>query len=168
MALAGISISAASLERVDGRTRIVIESKAAIRYSLFIFRNPNRVVLELEDVEINPVLAGLAGQVAADHPYLKPLRIRPSASGAGAVQLEFGLKAEAEPHIRALEPEAGQGYRLVLDIIVPLAQAAPFPTSPPLPPCSPSPCSPCSGCAPLAAAGCCPGCAPGDSLGTPG
>lgn len=127
LALADIPITAASLERAEGQTRIVIESKAAIRFSLFILRNPNRVVLELEDVVLNPVLAGLVEQVADDHPYMKPLRIRPSASGAGAVQLEFGLKAEAEPSIRALKPEAGKGYRLVLDITPPVG-ATPSPS----------------------------------------
>lgn len=115
-ALASISISAASLERAEGRTRIVIESKAEIRFSLFIWQNPERVVLELEEVALNPVLAGLAGQIAADHPYMKPMQIRLSPSVAGAVQLEFGLKAEADTGIRALKPEAGRGYRLVLDI----------------------------------------------------
>ncbi|MDP2258027.1 MAG: hypothetical protein Q8K05_18550 [Polaromonas sp.] len=127
-ALADIPISAASLERAEGRTRIVIESKAEIRFSLFIWQNPERVVLELEGVVLNPVLAGLADQVAADHPTMKPLRIRPSPSGAEAVQLEFGLKAEADTGIRALKPEAGKGYRLVLDITPPAA-AAPSPSA---------------------------------------
>lgn len=126
LALADIPISAASLERAEGRTRIVIESKAEIRFSLFIWQNPERVVLELEEVAPNPVLAGLADQVAADHPYLKPMQIRSSPSGSGAVQLEFGLKAEVETGIRALKLKAGKGYRLILDI-VPLAAAAPSP-----------------------------------------
>ncbi len=119
-ALASISISAASLERAADRTRIVIESKTEVRFSLFILRYPEWVVLELEGVGLNPVLAGLADQIAADHPYMKSMQIRPSPSGAEAVQLEFGLKDEAEPSIRTLKPEAGRGYRLVLDI-VPLA-----------------------------------------------
>ena len=49
-ALAGIPISAVALEQAGDRTRIVLESKAEIRFSLFIFRSPNRVVLELEGV----------------------------------------------------------------------------------------------------------------------
>lgn len=117
IALAGAPISAASLERAADRTRIVLESKTEFRFTLFILQNPGRVVLELEGVVLNPVLAGLADQVAADHPYMKPMQIRPSPSGAGAVQLEFGLKGEAEPSIRMLKPEAGRGYRLVLDIV---------------------------------------------------
>lgn len=129
-ALAGTPISAASLERAEGRTRIVIESKTELRFSLFVLRYPERLVLELEGVVLSPVLAGLADQVAADHPYLKPLQIRPSPSGAEAeaVQLEFGLRAEAEPRIHALKPEAGRGYRLVLDI-VPVAVATPSPSA---------------------------------------
>lgn len=122
-ALAGISLSAASLERAVDRTRIVLESKTELHFSLFVLRNPERLVLELEGMALNPVLAGLAEQVAADHPYMKPMQIRPSSSGADAVQLEFGLKGEAEPSIRALKPEAGRGYRLVLDIAPPAGAA---------------------------------------------
>ncbi|UUZ68920.1 hypothetical protein LP416_03505 [Polaromonas sp. P2-4] len=151
-ALAGIPISAVSLEQAGNRTRIVFESKTEVRFSLFILRYPERLVLELEGVVLNPVLAGLADQVAADHPYLKPLQIRPSPSGAEAVQLEFGLKAEAEPGIRAFKPAAGRGYRLVLDIAppagaatapsaemprLPLAAAA-SPAAPPVPPVPPA------------------------------
>lgn len=125
MSLAAIPISAASLERVDNRTRLVLESKTEVRFSLFIFRYPKRVILELEGVVLNPVLAGLADQVAVDHPYMKPLQISPSPSGAEAVQLAFGLKGEVEPSITALKPEAGRGYRLVLDIAPPAGAISP-------------------------------------------
>jgi hypothetical protein len=125
LALADIPISAASLQRTEDLTRIVIESKAEIRFSLFILRNPEpRVMLELEDVVLSPVLAGLAEQLKADHPYLKPLLIRPSPSGAAALQLVFGLKGEAEPKIVALKPQAGKGFQLVLDIAPPGSVAA--------------------------------------------
>lgn len=127
-ALAAIPVSAVSLEQIEGRTRIVIESKAELRFSLLVLRYPERLVLELEGVALSPLLAGLADQVAADHPYLKPLQIRPAPSGAEAVQLVIGLKAEAEPNIRALKPAAGRGYRLVLDIAPP-ADAATAPSA---------------------------------------
>lgn len=133
--LAGMPISAVTLEQGGQRTRIVIESSAEVRFSLFILRYPERVVLELEGVALNPLLAGLADQVAADHPYLKPLQIRLSPSGAKAVQLVFGLKAEAEPSIRTLKPAPGRGYRLVLDIAPPADPAtAPAAATARLPP----------------------------------
>lgn len=115
-ALASVPISAVTLEQAGNRTRIVIESRSEVRFSLFILRYPERVVLELEGVALHPLLAGLADQVGADHPYLKSPQIRVSPSGNEAVQLEFGLKIEAEPSIRAFKPASGRGYRLVLDI----------------------------------------------------
>ena len=126
VALAGTPISAASLETANGKTRIVLESTAALSFSLFVLRHPERVLLELQGVALNSVLAGLADQLVADHPYMKSMQIRASPSGAeaDAVQLEFGFKAQVEPSIRALKPAAGRGYRLELDI-VPLAAAVP-------------------------------------------
>ena len=132
MALADISISAASLESNDSRTRIVLESRAELRFSLAILRSPARLVLELEGVVPNAALAGLATQLAADHPYMKPLQIRSSPAGAEAVFLEFGLKAEAEPNIFSLKPEAGRGHRLVLDIAPALPATAPAPAPVPV------------------------------------
>lgn len=126
LALAGIMISAASLENTEDRTRIVLESKTELRFSLSILRNPERVVLELEGVALNPALASLSNQVAADHPCIKSIQIRPSPSSAAMMQLEFELKGKAEPSIRTLKPEPGRGHRLVLDI-VPVAGAAPAP-----------------------------------------
>ncbi|MDP1885805.1 MAG: hypothetical protein Q8L17_05020 [Polaromonas sp.] len=133
MALASMSVSTASVERGDARTRIVLESRTELRFSLYILRHPGRVVLELEDVELNVALSGLAGRIAADHPYLQPIQVRRSPSGIGAVLLEFGLKAEADPNIFSLKPEAGRGYRLVLDI-APSAAPAPAPAAPPTAP----------------------------------
>lgn len=170
--LADIPINAASVRTVEDRTRIVLESSAELRFTLMILRYPNRVVLELEDAALNPVLAGLANQIAVDHPYISPVRIRPSASRPGALQLEFGLKAEAEPGIRTLKPQAGQGYRLVLDIMAPVGMAVvqpaprtsqqiaavtptaptPAPTLTPAPPPAPIP-APAPAPAPLAAVG---------------
>lgn len=120
----GISISAATLERIQDRTRLVIESKEEIHFSLIHFTNSRQLELELEGVTMTPALEALANQIAVDHPYLASLLIRPSPSGAKAVQLVFGLKREVESSILALRPQAGQGYRLVLEMAPPAATAA--------------------------------------------
>ncbi|HQR97110.1 MULTISPECIES: carboxypeptidase-like regulatory domain-containing protein [unclassified Polaromonas] len=133
MAFASILVSAASVERGDARTRIVLESRTELRFSLYILRHPGRVVLELEEVALNAALTGLTGQIAADHPYMQPIQVRSSPSGTGPVLLELGLKAEAEPNIFSLKPEAGRGYRLVLDI-APSVAPAPAPAAPPAAP----------------------------------
>lgn len=131
LVFAGVPLSAASLEKSAGRTRIVLESRTELRFSLSILRHPGRLVLELEGVDLNAALAGLAGQVGADHPYLKPLQIRPSPATDG-VLLEIGLKAEAEPNIFSLKPEAGRGHRLVLDITPAVPPTAPAPIPAPV------------------------------------
>ncbi len=131
LAFAGVPLSAASLEKSADRTRIVLESRTELRFSLSILRHPGRLVLELEGVDLNAALAGLAGQVGADHPYLKPLQIRPSPATDG-VLLEIGLKAEAEPNIFSLKPEAGRGHRLVLDITPAVPPTAPAPIPAPV------------------------------------
>lgn len=125
--LAAVPITAASLLEAAGRTRIVVASKAPLRFSLFVLHNPNRLVLELEDVAADPLLAALAGQLAADDPFLKSVQVRRSPSSAANVQLEFGLKGEAEPAIRAIAPTGGRDYQVVLDIA--RAGAAPAPSS---------------------------------------
>lgn len=117
IALAGTPITAASLETVDNRTRVVLESASELRYKVLIFRYPERIVLELEEVALSPLLTSLSKQIVADHPNLIPPQIGALRTGAEGVQLEFGLKTEAEPSIRVLKSEAGQGYRLILDIV---------------------------------------------------
>lgn len=123
---AGIALKAVSVDVSAARTRIVFESGAALRFSLFFLRNPDRVILELEGALPGPELDGLARRLQAEHPYMKPMRVKP---GARSVQLEFPVKGEVEPAISALAPGAGHGYRLVLDIVpqgaVPAAQPAP-------------------------------------------
>ncbi len=132
LAFAGSPLSAASLDDSGGRTRMVFESGTELRFSLAILRHPGRLVLELEGVELNAALAALTGQVSADHPYLRPPQIRTSLA-TDTVFLEFGLKAEAEPNIFLLKPEAGRGYRLVLDITPAASIAAPAPIAVPSP-----------------------------------
>lgn len=126
-------VSAASVEATAGSTRIVFESKTPLRFSLFVLRYPNRVVLELEEVALDAVMVKLGEQLAADHPYMHPIRASALPSSAGGVRLEFGLKGEAEPGIRALKPQAGHGFRLVLDIVPAGGAAMPFPAATPPP-----------------------------------
>lgn len=145
-AAAAVPITAASLNKGEDRTRVVIESQAPLRFSLLILRYPNRVVLEIENVTADSPLARLPGQLAGDHPYIQHLQVKPSPSSPGAVRLEFALKGEAEPAIRAFKPEGGRGHRLVLDIVgpggavavaTPAVEAAPPPAPPVVPPPAP-------------------------------
>lgn len=106
-------------------TRLTLESKERIEYTIFSVKDPERVVLDLETSELSPALAELHGKVSADDPYIQRLRV--GRNRPGVIRLVLDLKAEVKPQIFTLPPIADYGHRLVLDIhpliaVDPLAQ----------------------------------------------
>jgi N-acetylmuramoyl-L-alanine amidase len=95
-------------------TRLTIESKEEIKYSIFSIKDPERLVLDLEVAEIPPSLADLPAKVAGDDPYIQGLRT--ARNRPGVVRLVLDLKTEVKPQAFTLKPIAEYGYRLVLDI----------------------------------------------------
>jgi N-acetylmuramoyl-L-alanine amidase len=95
-------------------TRLTLESKEEIQYTVFSIKDPERLVLDLETSEVSPALAELQGKVAADDPYISGLRV--ARNRPGVVRLVLDLKAEVKPQVFTLPPIAEYGHRLVLDI----------------------------------------------------
>ena len=95
-------------------TRLTIESKEEIKYSIFSIKDPERLVLDLEVDEIPPGLADLHTKVAGDDPYIQGLRV--ARNRPGVVRVVLDLKTEVKPQAFTLKPIAEYGYRLVLDI----------------------------------------------------
>jgi N-acetylmuramoyl-L-alanine amidase len=95
-------------------TRLTLESKEEIQYTVFSIKDPERLVLDLETNELSPALAELHGKVAADDPYVQGLRV--GRNRPGVVRLVLDLKAEVKPQVFTLPPIAEYGHRLVLDI----------------------------------------------------
>jgi N-acetylmuramoyl-L-alanine amidase len=95
-------------------TRLTIESKEEIKYSIFSLKDPERLVLDLEVAEIPPALADLHTKVAENDPYVQGLRT--ARNRPGVVRLVLDLKTDVKPQAFTLRPIAEYGYRLVLDI----------------------------------------------------
>ena len=95
-------------------TRVTLESDAVVKFSQFTVKNPERLVVDLEGVELNGVLEGLAGKIAGDDPYIKLLRA--GRFKPGVVRLVMELKTEVAPQVFVLAPVGEYGHRLVLDI----------------------------------------------------
>jgi N-acetylmuramoyl-L-alanine amidase len=95
-------------------TRITIEAAAPITHEMLLLKNPERLALDLQDVELTPALQELAGKIGANDPYVKAVRI--GRFKPGVVRLVFDLKTEAKPEVFTLKPIAEYGNRLVLDI----------------------------------------------------
>jgi N-acetylmuramoyl-L-alanine amidase len=81
---------------------------------LFTVKDPERLVLDLEGVEIGPALAELHGKVATGDPYIDKLRV--GRNRPGVVRVVIDLKAEVKPQLFKLKPVGEYGHRLVLDL----------------------------------------------------
>jgi N-acetylmuramoyl-L-alanine amidase len=119
---AGIQVTSTRVWPAADYTRVTIESHKPIRHTLFGLKNPERLVLDLEDVEITAALSELADKVGANDPYVQSVRI--GRFKPGTVRLVFDLKAEVKPQAFTLTPVAEYGHRLVVDL---------YPTVPPDP-----------------------------------
>ncbi len=113
-AQADIAISSVRIWPAPDYTRLTLESNQAIRYKQFMLKNPERLVIDLEEVELHGELDRLAAKVGSDDPYIKS--IRAGLFKPGIVRLVLDLKAEVKPQLFNLKPVAEYGHRLVLDI----------------------------------------------------
>ena len=95
-------------------TRVTIESSAPIVHQLLAVKNPERLVLDLEAVDITAELQQLAEKVSAADPYIQGIRL--AVNRPGVTRLVLDLKAEVKPQLFSLPPVAEYGNRLVLDL----------------------------------------------------
>ncbi len=95
-------------------TRVAIEHNAPLKYTQFLVKNPDRLVVDLEGIEFNGVLESLSDKIAPDDPNIKLLRA--GRFKPGVVRLVMELKNEVKPQVFVLPPVGEYGYRLVLDV----------------------------------------------------
>ena len=95
-------------------TRVTLESKRELRYTLFSVNNPERLVLDLEGIEMSAALADLNNKVTPEDPYLDKLRA--ALNRPGVTRLVLDLKSPVKAQAFVLKPIADYGHRLVLDI----------------------------------------------------
>ena len=123
-------------------TRVTVEARNEIRYTLFTVNNPERLVLDIEGVQMSAVLAELNNKVTPDDPYIEKLRV--ALNRPGVVRVVLDLKAQVQAQAFTLKPVANYGHRLVLDLYPTVApdpllvllqeEAARKPLAVPLPP----------------------------------
>ncbi|MBL8398659.1 MAG: N-acetylmuramoyl-L-alanine amidase [Candidatus Accumulibacter sp.] len=103
-------------------TRVTIEHGAPLKYTYLTVKDPERLVVDLQDTEFNSVLETLGHKVTPDDPNIK--RLRAGRYKPGVVRLVMELKGEAKPQVFELAPVGRYGHRLVLDV---------YPANPPDP-----------------------------------
>ena len=113
-AYAAVTISSARIWPAQDYTRLTIESKNAIRHNMFTLSDPERLVIDLERVELSDTLNELTSKISDNDPYIKSMRV--GRFKPGVVRLVLDLKSEVNPQLFVLKPVSEYGYRLVLDI----------------------------------------------------
>ena len=113
-AQAAIEITATRIWPAQDYTRLTLESKKAIHHNMFSVENPDRLVIDLEDVELGDTLSQLTGKIGDNDPYIKSVRV--GRFKPGVVRLVLDLKGLVRPQLFDLDPVAEYGYRLVLDV----------------------------------------------------
>lgn len=99
----------------SGSTRITLESAAEVKFSHMVVKDPERLVLDLEGVELNAVIQSLPSKVLASDPLIS--LIRAGRNRPGVVRIVVELKEEIDPQVFTLKPVASYGHRLVLDLV---------------------------------------------------
>jgi N-acetylmuramoyl-L-alanine amidase len=113
-AYSAIIISSARIWPAQDYTRLTLESKRSIKNNMFTVSDPDRLVVDLQDVELGGTLNNLTKLIGNDDPYIKSVRV--GRFKAGVIRLVLDLKAEVKPQLFVLKPVGEYGYRLVLDV----------------------------------------------------
>lgn len=107
-------ITAARVWPAQDYTRITLEAAKPISYKMTLLSNPERVVIDVENVDVNTALKSLSDKILGSDPYIAQLRI--ARFKPGTVRLVVDVKAEVKPTIFTLPPAGEYKHRLVLDI----------------------------------------------------
>jgi N-acetylmuramoyl-L-alanine amidase len=108
------TIASARVWPAQEYTRLILESGAPIAHQMLTIRNPSRLVLDLEDVELTGELEQLPRLVHPNDPYIQSIRV--GRFKPGVLRLVLDLKTEVNPQLFALQPVGAYGHRVVLDL----------------------------------------------------
>lgn len=103
-------------------TRVTLENDANLKTNHFIIKNPERLVVDVEGIDLNPTLKSLIAKIQPNDPYIKQVRV--GQNRPGVVRLVFDLKEEVNPQVFTLAPVDKYQHRLVFDL---------YPVNPPDP-----------------------------------
>ncbi|NUU00533.1 N-acetylmuramoyl-L-alanine amidase [Herbaspirillum robiniae] len=103
-------------------TRVTLENDSDLKVTHFVVKDPERLVVDIEGIDLNSTLKDLVAKIQPNDPYIRQVRVgqnRPS-----VVRLVFDLKDEIKPQVFTLAPVGEYKYRFVIDL---------YPANPPDP-----------------------------------
>lgn len=111
---AASNVTATRVWPAQDYTRITLESAQPFAYKMSVIQNPDRVVVDIENIDLNQMVKSLSDKILASDPYIKQIRV--AKFRQNVVRLVVDLKTEAKPNAFTLMPTGDYKYRLVLDV----------------------------------------------------
>ncbi|MES2742365.1 MAG: N-acetylmuramoyl-L-alanine amidase [Pseudomonadota bacterium] len=111
---AAAQILAVRVWPADDYTRVTLENDSSLKATHFIVKDPERLVVDIEGLELNPTLKGLVAKIQSGDPYIKQVRV--GQNRPNVVRLVFDLKEEIKPQVFTLEPVGAYHHRLIFDL----------------------------------------------------
>lgn len=106
----------------DDYTRVTLENDTELKTTHFVIKDPERLVVDIEGIELNPTLKELVAKIQSNDPYIRQVRV--GQNRPNVVRLVFDLKEEINPQVFTLAPIGGYQHRLIFDL---------YPVNPPDP-----------------------------------
>ncbi len=119
----GAGIVAVRLWPARDYTRVTIESDTVLAATHTLVEGPPRLVVDIDQLALDPALRQLVGQVRADDPYIAGVRV--GQYQPRVVRLVFDLKQPVRPEQFTLTPVPPYSHRLVFDLY-PMQEADPL------------------------------------------
>ncbi|MDY7576176.1 N-acetylmuramoyl-L-alanine amidase [Actimicrobium sp. CCI2.3] len=98
----------------DDYTRVTLENDSDLKATHFVVKDPERLVIDIEGLELNSTMKGLIAKIQPNDPYITQVRV--GQNRPNVVRLVFDLKAEVTPQVFTLKPVGDYQYRLVFDL----------------------------------------------------
>ena len=108
------TVASARLWPAQEYTRLILDAPAPVAHRLLVMTNPDRLVLDLEGVELNSEIGQLPQRVLPGDPYIQAIRV--AMHRPGVLRVVLDLKSEVSPQLFALKPVGEYGHRVVLDL----------------------------------------------------
>ena len=110
----GASIVSVRVWPATEYTRVTIESDQPLQARHFLTEDPQRLVVDIDGLELSPALRELVGKVKPDDPYIAGVRV--GQNQPRVVRLVIDLKQPVKPQQFTLAPVAAYQHRLVFDL----------------------------------------------------
>ncbi|HJU72054.1 MAG TPA: N-acetylmuramoyl-L-alanine amidase [Paucimonas sp.] len=114
LAARAAEIMAVRVWPAEDYTRVTLENDSRLKATHFLVTDPDRLVVDIDGLELNPTLKELVAKIQSNDPYIKQVRV--GQNRPNVVRLVFDLKEKINPQVFTLEPVGSYRHRLVFDL----------------------------------------------------